>query len=244
VLSAGEDNTVRVWNVTSGAEQRCFERRTNRVAALASDGRLVLSGSLYDGMLRLWDVTTGEELRRFQGHTDFVHGIAYAPDDRRALSVSQDQTVRLWDVAGGRQLRVFNVKRTMGGPSPASPGRHPEVHYVPGRFVAISPDGLRALFVGPTASLSLWNLGAGKESLWFSHHGLVVSDAKFSPDGRCVVSAGTDGVVRLWHGENGRELTRFPGHQGEATSVAVSPDGRQAVSGGVDQTVRVWEMQE
>ena len=111
VLSSSEDNSVRVWNVTTGAEARCFERRTNRPVALAPDGRLALTGSLYDGMLRLWDLATGEELRRLQGHTDFVLQIHFSPDGKNALSLSRDNSVRYWQLATGRMLRQFSVAR-------------------------------------------------------------------------------------------------------------------------------------
>jgi serine/threonine protein kinase len=235
VLSSGEDNTVRIWNVTTGAEQRSFERRTNRAAALAPDGRLVLSGSLYDGMLRLWDANTGEELRRFQGHTDFVLGIAFAPDGRRALSVGQDQTVRLWDVATGRQLRCFDMQRRGGGVTVGA-------QYGPCGCAVFAPDGRHGLFGTAASPLGLWEFGSGQERRSYRGHTATVRGAAFTPDGSRIVSGSADWTVRVWDVENTQELACFTDHQGEVTSVAVSPDGRQVVSGSTDQTVRVWEL--
>src|SRR5262249_26025675 len=63
-LSSGTDQTVRMWDLNIGREVGCFDRSTNRSAAFSTDGKLAVTGSLYDGMVRVWEVATGKELRR------------------------------------------------------------------------------------------------------------------------------------------------------------------------------------
>src|SRR6202011_3577899 len=71
-----DDMTLRLWDLDSGAELRCFDGHGDQVAAIAvlPDGRRALSGS-WDKTLRLWDLDSGAELRCFDGHGDQVAAI-------------------------------------------------------------------------------------------------------------------------------------------------------------------------
>ena len=68
-LSGSGDETLRLWDLETGAELRRFEGHEARVTSVTvlADGRRALSGS-DDRTLRLWDLDTGAELRRFEGH--------------------------------------------------------------------------------------------------------------------------------------------------------------------------------
>ena len=64
VISGSYDNTLRLWDVTSGQCLRTFEGHTESVLSchFSPDGRHVISGSS-DNTLRLWDVTSGQCLQ-------------------------------------------------------------------------------------------------------------------------------------------------------------------------------------
>ena len=55
LLTAHEDKTVRLWDVTTGKEVQRFEGHTDRVICVtfAQDGTRALSGGA-DGTVRLW----------------------------------------------------------------------------------------------------------------------------------------------------------------------------------------------
>jgi len=57
--------TIRLWDLETGQELRCFTGHTDIVYCLAfsRDGRRFLSGG-HDKTVRLWDVNSGQELRR------------------------------------------------------------------------------------------------------------------------------------------------------------------------------------
>ncbi len=97
-VSGSNDETIRLWDVSSGKEVRRLEGHEKTVfsVAFSPDGRLLASGSV-DPTIRLWDVTTGIELRRLEGHESFVLSVAFSPDGRFLASGSADLTVRLWE---------------------------------------------------------------------------------------------------------------------------------------------------
>ncbi len=140
VLSGGADDTIKLWETTSGRLLRTFEGHTGMVwsVAFSPNGRQVLSGSL-DSTLKLWETASGRLVRTFEGHTRSVYGVAFSPDGRQALSGSDDNTLKLWEIASGRLVRTFKG------------------HTESVISVAFSPDGRQALSTS-NYTLNLWDV--------------------------------------------------------------------------------------
>lgn len=223
-VSAGGDNSVRLWDVKTAKELKRLDGHSGRVwtVAFAPDGRRVFSGS-FDGTIRLWDLASGREIRRFTGHTDYVRGVAVSGDGHLLLSGGDDRTVRLWNADTGKEIQSF-------------PGHN---HFV--WCVALSRDGKRALSGSLDKTVRLWDTASGKELKKFEGHADTVLAVAFSPEGRRAVSASTDQTLKVWDLETGKELKTLTGHKGYVQGVAFSPDGRRILSAGQDHTVRLWD---
>ena len=64
-LANDANNTVRLWDVSTGTEKQVLTGHTDAVRSVAfsPDGQTLASGS-GDNTVRLWDVSTGTEIRR------------------------------------------------------------------------------------------------------------------------------------------------------------------------------------
>ena len=219
LISSG-DNTIRLWDVKTGAETARLEGHGGPVRALAvlPDGRLASSG---DNTIRLWDVKTGAETARLEDHGGPVWAFALLPDDRLA-SGSHDNTIRLWDAKTGAEMARL------------------EGHGGSVRALALLPDG-RLASGSDDKAIRLWDVRTGAETARLEgHSGPVYALARLADDR--LASGSHDNTIRLWDAKTGAETARLEGH-GEVSALAVLPDGRLASgSSFFDTTIKLWDV--
>jgi hypothetical protein len=107
IVSGSYDNTVRVWDATTGTEQHTMHGHEDEVNSIAfsPNGQLIVSGS-DDCTVRVWDAITGTERHTMRGHTDCVTSVTFSPDGHSIISRSWDLTVRVWDASTGAERRI------------------------------------------------------------------------------------------------------------------------------------------
>jgi WD40 repeat protein len=225
VLSGSGDNTLRLWDLTTGQTLRTFEGHTGQVTGVVvlPDGSRALSSSR-DNTLRLWDLVSGKTLRILEGHSAWVSAVAVSADGSRALSGSGDKTLRLWDLAFGETLRTL------------------EGHTGPVGAVAVLPDGSRALSGSDDGMLRLWDLATGETLGTLEGHASDVTTVAVLADGRCAVSGSGDSTLRLWDLATGETLRTLEGHTNWVSAVVVFADDSRALSGSWDTTLRLWDL--
>ena len=81
IASAGDDETVKVWDAATGQEILTLKGHTGDVPSVAfsPDGKRLASAST-DGTVKLWDATTGQETLTLKGHTGCRTSVAFSPD--------------------------------------------------------------------------------------------------------------------------------------------------------------------
>jgi hypothetical protein len=110
LASGSGDNTVKLWDLATGAGLRTLTGHIGSVDAVAfsPDGKQLASGSS-DDTVKLWDPATGAGLRTLAGHNSSVAAVAYSPNGKQLASASWDgdDTVKLWDLGTGAVLQTL-----------------------------------------------------------------------------------------------------------------------------------------
>ena len=198
VAAAGSDYTVKVWDVATGQQTLTLRGHTGTVSGVAFSPvgtRLASAGG--DGTVKLWNTATGREVLTIKrhaggvskGHIGTVNGVAFSPDGSRVAS-GVDETVQVWETASGRETLtlkghtgdVESVAFSPDGSRLASAGSD---------AVEINPDGSRVVDPSGNATVKVWDLATGRETLTIKLYTGLVNSVAFSPDGSRVATAGT-----------------------------------------------------
>ena len=97
IISGSSDNTVRVWDASTGAELKVLEGHTDFVHSVtfSTDGTCIVSGSS-DKSVQVWDASTGAQVKMPSIHTDSLNSIT-SPADNTCIT-SDDEFARLYIV--------------------------------------------------------------------------------------------------------------------------------------------------
>jgi len=107
ILSGSRDNSVKLWDLSTGEPIRSFKHGEWITSVVYSpDGKKILSGGI-DNTVKLWNLSTGKLIHTFKGHSGRVNSVAFSPDGQSIASGSSDKTVRLWSVSSGNLIRVL-----------------------------------------------------------------------------------------------------------------------------------------
>ena len=226
LVSAGQDDTVRIWDAATGGERATLSGQTDLVVAvaIAPDGTWLATGSV-NRTVQLWDAATGRELATLTGHTDSVEAVAIAADGTWLASAGQDGTVRIWDAATGRELAILT-------------GHTDSVE-----AVVIAPDGTWLATGSRDRTLRIWYAATGRERATLTSHTSLVMALAAAPDSSWLATGGgMDGTVRIWDAVTGQERATWVAHTGGVRAVAVGPDGTWLATGDEEGMIRIWDV--
>jgi WD40 repeat protein len=226
VASGGADKTVRLWDVTTGKEQRVL-RHSNPVrgVAFSSDGKKLVTADANKPVL--WNVETGEKLATLDEVPGPIIQVAFTADGK-TVGAAGSRSGRLWDVKTGMEKLKFE-----------------------GRF-AFSPDGKTLATCPVGGSIQLWDLRTGTKGITLEGHKGPVFALAFAPDGKTLASGpfaggqkgtGPDKSIKLWDVEKGNERASLVGHLKGIYYLIFSPDGKMLLAADFNGSMKLWDVE-
>jgi WD40 repeat protein/serine/threonine protein kinase len=152
--------------------------------ALSPNNRWLASGDL-GGTIRLWDVMTGKELLVLPDLPGPVASLAFDPHSMQLAAACYDKYPRVWELKdlASEGLSVSEARLFRG-------------HVDQVFSVAFNADGRRLASASSDATVRLWDVSSGQETLALRAPVQGQAAVAFSPDGR-TLSAGSEAVI-LW----------------------------------------------
>jgi WD40 repeat protein len=104
VVSASNDNTLKVWDIHTGAERQTLTGHDYWVLAMATtpDRRFVVSGS-WDNTGKVWDLASGDTISTFDTEGE-VNCCAVAPDGVTIVTGGRSDRVNFLRLEGMEAL--------------------------------------------------------------------------------------------------------------------------------------------
>ena len=227
IASASWDETVRLWNSTSGQCVRVLGEHGDWVysTAFSPDGKLIASGS-YDKTVKIWDVLKGNCLKTLVGHQSYANYVVFSPNGKFIASSGYDRVIKIWDVETG------DCVRTLQG------------HTLEVWSAVFSPNGKYIASASIDKTIKIWQISSEECLRTFEGHSDWVYTVSFSPLGKYIASGGRDKEIRIWGPDRKTSLKTFTGHFGDICSVSFSWDGKYLVSASLDKTIKIWDVEE
>jgi WD40 repeat protein len=216
LISGSADNTIKIWNLETGACTQTLQGHQGGVRSLALAQGKLISGS-FDNTIKIWNLETGACTHTLQGHQSWVNCLAFAQG--KLISGSFDNTIKIWDLETGACTQTLQ-------------GHQHSVNslaFAQGKLISGSFDN----------TIKIWDLETGSCTQTLQEHQDAVFCVAFA-EGK-LISGSFDNTIKIWDLEMGSCTQTLQGHQDAVFCVAFA-EGK-LISGSCDNTIKIWDLE-
>lgn len=223
LASASADQTIRVWDPTSGQCLDILRGHRHEVCRLAllPDNQTLVSGS-QDGELCLWEVATPHPPRESLTIANQLANWQFAPDGRSLVTLDRSGLVTRWS-----------------GPGFSDQAPLLDLRFFPNRN-CFSADGLRLAVHNTNGIIRVWDLARRELACEFKpgdgHNGWVEPDLFLAQGKRVLGYSSADLRLFAWDLANNQQVQSWPAPVRFFT-MALAPDEQSGVAIGEDGDV-------
>jgi len=225
LLTCGNDNIVKLWDVENGKCIRTFSKHTDSVTACVwfPDGKHFASGG-NDKRIFMMDIE-GNEIHTWTNHRP--NDLAVTSDGQFLIVICKDRKITIHNIETGEATTIPETE-PLTSMELSKDNRH--------LLVNISSHAMQ--------EIHLWDLHQQRLIQKFKgqKQSRYVIRSCFGGVGQAFVASGSeDSQIYLWHVESGNLLHILPGHAGTVNAVAWNPhDPFMLASASDDHTLRIW----
>jgi WD40 repeat protein len=232
IASAGEDQTIKLWQRETGKLIYSFVgvNEPLQTLAISPNGKLIIAGGL-DGRISQWQLETKQYKSSFfarvnapDSHDGVILQLAFAANERFIVSASNDKTLRIWGYYTGE------LKRTLIG------------HEEAVNTCAISPDSQIIASGSDDKTIKLWRFDHSYAYQTFIGDRAAVNSLAFSNDGQYLISGGSDKVIKIWDIKTGEIIKSWQAHEQAIISIAINPH-RHLIASASRTEIKIWQGQ-
>ena len=232
IASAGEDQTIKLWQRETGKLIYSFVgvNEPLQTLAISPNGKSIIAGGL-DGRISQWQLETKQYKSSFfarvnapDSHDGVILQLAFAANERFIVSASNDKTLRIWGYHTGE------LKRTLIG------------HEEAVNTCAISPDSQIIASGSDDKTIKLWRFDHSYAYQTFIGDRAAVNSLAFSNDGQYLISGGSDKTIKIWDIKTGEIIKSWQAHEQAIISIAINPH-RHLIASASRTEIKIWQGQ-
>ena len=270
-LTAGEDRTLRLWELPSCRCLRTFTMPKQTIDAVYLDpsGLFALSATA-NGSIRLWStavlcrsrafraplqlshVTSAEEAGRQQSEMERMCNEIRQAVKKREYGIALDWMEKAKQHSGWEAARYALELEGIGDKIRRRTVRESFdsalcTHRLSGHqeaisSVAISLDANLIASAGQDGEIRVWNIAEQKCVADIEAHQDEVRGVVLTTDSKFLISGSRDGSVQVWNISTGQSVRKFGERIMTLTKIALNPQGRTVAVGDGSGTVILWDV--
>jgi WD40 repeat protein len=178
-LALASNNTVKIWNTSSGEYLQTLEGHNNTVFSMvfSHDSTRFASAST-DGTVKIWDASSGKCLQTLKNYNFDIY----------TLTLSRSKMVLIRETNSREDIQI------------------PKSHNILVPLVIFSHDSTWLASASYDNTVKIWDASSGECLQIFKGHSLMVLSVVFSHDSTRLASTSYDNTVKIWDTSSGECL--------------------------------------